>query len=227
MNGKAILFDIGSTLVMGPRYSPNKKITEILGLPDAQSPEIAKIIMRTKFANVDEVCYELNKSYGMNHAKSQKIKDLWLEQERGVEEIPGATETVLFFKGLGFKVGLISDIWVPYFNSFKHACPKIVANADCLTLSFVEGIKKPSTELVNRALNCLNEKPENTIMVGDTYTEDMSPAIQLGLKTVWVLSRIDREKDSIINVLNGFFPKPDQTISNINDTRKLISKTNI
>lgn len=216
-----MLFDIGSTLVMGPGVSPNKLIAQYLELSETGSYDIANIIMRNEFSHPEEACFLLAKHYNIDDELKNKICSLWYEQESGLTEVPGATEVIKYLKAKGYKIGLISDIWVPYFRAFQKECPEIVRGVDSVTLSFKEGIKKPSIELVKKALRALDVLPENTIMVGDTYTEDLQPAFELGLKTIWVLSRPERERLSLVKVLNGLWFTPDYTISQINEITNL------
>src|SRR3990170_3264708 len=152
---KAVLFDIGSTLVNGPELSPAKAIWKIL----------------------------------QNSYHEEQITALWQRQQSEARQIDGATEAVMALKAMGYKIGLISDIWAPYYLSFERACPEIAALTDSFILSFREGIKKPSPALFHRALAAINTRATDTVMVGDTYSNDIEPAIALGLRTVWVLFR--------------------------------------
>ena len=65
-------------------------------------------------------------------------------------------------------------------------------------------------------------------MVGDTYKNDIRPAIDLGMRTVWVLHRPEKEKADLIRVLNGDAPRPDLTLTSIAELKpsKLLSHAN-
>ena len=54
-------------------------------------------------------------------------------------------------------------------------------------------------------------------MIGDTYRNDILPAIQLGLRTIWILHRPDKERPALVDVLNGTLPKPDLTLPSIGE----------
>jgi FMN phosphatase YigB (HAD superfamily) len=219
---ESVLFDIGSTLVMGPNLSPNKELARILDTFDTDADRIGQIIMREEFFSPAEVWQRLRESFS-NIAPShlEKIKELWGRQINDAREIEGATEAVRYLKQHGYKIGLISDIWSPYYHSFEKACPEIAATADAVILSFREGIKKPSHEMFVRALSLLHTTPHRAVMVGDTYKNDLSPAMALGIKTVWVLSRAEREAEALAKVLNGKWPKPDYTIECIAQLKDL------
>jgi len=66
------------------------------------------------------------------------------------------------------------------------------------------------------------------VMVGDTYRNDIRPAIDLGMRTVWVLHRPEKEKADLIAVLNGTSPPPDLTLPSIADLKpsKLLTHAN-
>jgi HAD superfamily hydrolase (TIGR01549 family) len=216
MRIESIFFDIGSTLVTGPNLSPNKEIAKILNLSYIDADQIKKIIMREEFQNPEEVCERLRSLWSeLNFSHEEKIKDLWYRQENEAQEMEGATEVIQYLKSQGYKIGLISDIWVPYYKSFEKICPKIATLVDSATLSFREGLKKPHPGLFEKALSSLKTEPNRAVMVGDTYKNDIRPAIQLGMVTVWVLSRVEQEDEALVNVMNGKWPKPDYTIEHI------------
>lgn len=214
---KAVFFDIGSTLVMGPDSAPHREIERIIGNPCIKARDISQIIMLEDFA--DSRCvFERIKAAFNGHLSihcEDKINDLWQRQECDALEIDGATEVVLALKRRGCKIGLISNIWSPYYRAFRSVCPEIASALDSATLSFREGIKKPDKTMFERALASFSLRPHEAVMVGDTYTNDIAPAIALGMGTVWFLSRLEHERDSLVNVINGEWAKPNLTISHI------------
>ncbi len=48
------------------------------------------------------------------------------------------------------------------------------------------GMKKPDLRIFRLALEQAGCNPQNTIMVGDRLANDIVPARQLGMKTIWV-----------------------------------------
>jgi len=95
--------------------------------------------------------------------------------------------------------------------------PQVVRAADAIVLSFRTGRRKPDNSNFLRVLSDLAAEPYEAVMVGDTYEHDIQPAIELGIHTVWVLSRPDREISSIVGVLNGELPAPSVTVQSISD----------
>lgn len=214
-NVKAFLFDIGSTLISGPHNSPTKQISKILFENDQESESIAHIIMKNDFPGPKHLIDHLSRVYQISLRQSQEIEILWQEQEIAAKEIEGASQTLRALKHKGYKLGVLSDIWKPYYLSFCRACPDILNLLECQILSFREGIKKPSLELLLRAAKGLGATPEETIMVGDTYLQDIKPAIELKFKTVWYLSRPEKETEALREVIMGGLPKPDRVITNL------------
>ncbi|MCG6552795.1 MAG: HAD family hydrolase [Candidatus Magnetominusculus sp. LBB02] len=219
---KGIFFDVGSTLVMGPNLSPNKEIAAMINLQGMDTDTIGKIIMVKELKGPSDVIkFIAGLNIDNGGVLESGIARLWERQENDAVEITGATQTVMSLKRMGYKLGIISDIWVPYYNSVKKACPEIIAAIDSATLSFKEGLKKPDTLLYKRALQSLDLAPDEAVMVGDSYISDIEPAMKLGMTTVWVLSRPERELDSIINVIYGKSQRPDYIIGSISNLIEL------
>ena len=213
----AVLFDIGSTLVQGPDISPVTAVARLLGLGDREKSRVADIIMCRDFDHPGQLCRCLEEALPAGGFPEDVIHRVWSEQETAPGEIPGATGAVRRVKAAGFKVGLISDIWAPYYRGFLAACPELASMVDFAGLSFREGLRKPSIPLLERAVQALGVEPGQTWMVGDTYANDLAPAIQLGMRTVWVLSRPEKEYPAMEGVLKGRLPRPDIIIDTIAD----------
>lgn len=217
---KAAIFDIGATLVTGPEVAPNKVIAAIVR--GATASEIGEVIMTTELESPKHVCRLLEERFGeIDGNASGEIFDLWHAQRTAPVEIAGATDTVLALKSRGLKVGLLSDIWSPYYRGVERALPRVIEAADVIVLSCRTGCRKPSPDNFVRALDELGVRPKEAVMIGDTYSHDIQPAIELGMRTVWVLARPDREVDSIKRILNGECPAPSVTVGSISDVASL------
>lgn len=189
--------------------SPTKQIARLLGLPPEQDRLVGDVIMCREFAGPREVCAALAEVASLNRQHEEALSRLWADQEVAAVEIPGAARAVTRARELGFAVGLVSDIWVPYYQAFLRACPDIAPLVDYAALSFRLGRKKPAEELYRAALEALDADPRRSVMIGDTYEKDILPAKNLGLATIWVLSRPEREYPAMARVLWGEWPRPD------------------
>ncbi|MBF0538080.1 MAG: HAD family hydrolase [Nitrospirae bacterium] len=217
-NLRTVLFDIGSTLVNSPGRSPNTLIAGFLNSPGIGPADVGNIIMREDFKTPDEVYVRLNGAFnGVDPGARQKIVALWATQSDSLANIHVAQDVIRCFKEAGCKVGVVSNMWRPYYEAFKEAAPELLALIDYEALSFKEGYKKPAPEIFLRTLDALNAAPQSTLMVGDTYDNDIAPPMSLGMKAVWVLSRIEHERRPLIGVLNGQLPRPLCCIESISD----------
>lgn len=217
---RAAIFDIGATLVTGPPVAPNKVIAALM---DGVSPsDISSVIMTNELRSAEYVCEALESRFGsLSDIARSEIIDLWYAQTTAPQPIEGAVEAVLTLKERGFMIGLLSDIWNPYYAGVERCIPEVIEAADAIVLSCRSGCRKPAQDNFQLILHDLNAEPDEAVMIGDTYTHDIHPALELGMKTVWVLARPDREADSIIRVLNGDWPTPTLTVPTIADVTGL------
>jgi len=217
---RAAIFDIGATLVTGPPVAPNKVIAALLD--GAGAAEVASVIMTTELTCADGVCSALEARFGTIGREARVgIERLWNMQSSAAVGLDGASDTVLALKRRGLRIGLLSDIWNPYYESVEKALPDVIGAADAIVLSCRTGARKPEPANFVKALDELDVEPCSAVMIGDTYTHDIRPALQLGMRAVWVLARPDREAESIIGVLNGDYPTPTATVSSIAEVAAL------
>ncbi len=215
---QAVLFDIGATLIDGPPASPIRQICQILGLDKRARERIAQLIMCQSLADEQELIRALKRFYPLSWEQENLLVQLWQSQSNCTREIAGATELIRALKERGFKIGLVSNIWVPYYRSFQATCPEIVQMVDFAALSFREGWKKPSPKLLQIAL--ANLGAETAWMVGDTYENDLKPAQNLPVKTVWFLRRPEKEVMAMQKVLLGEWPRPDLIVDSLKKLQK-------
>ena len=221
----AVLFDIGSTLVMGPSVSPNKEVIRRFALTADTAAKVGRLIMCTDFQGPADVCAAIS-GCGIPITKDDCdfVSRLWSDQETAPVPIAGGLEAVQFFKNAGKKIGLLSDIWAPYYRGFARVCPQISDVAEVKHLSFRVGVKKPEAAFFESAIQAMQAAPERILMVGDTYSNDIAPGIQQGMKTAWVLSRAEREVSELIGVIEGRLSRPDVTVASILELQSAVTK---
>ncbi len=211
---KAVVFDIGATLVTGPPVAPNKVIAALID--GASAAEVSSVIMTTELLSAEHACAVLQARFGsLSETAVSGITRLWRSQITAAVGIEGACETAMSIKRRGLKLGLLSDIWNPYYASVQRALPEVVRAADAVVLSCRTGARKPERDNFQAVLDELGLAPGEVVMVGDTYAHDILPAIEMGMPTVWVMARPEREADSIVRILNGENPAPTVTVSHI------------
>ncbi len=217
---RAAIFDIGATLVTGPPVAPNKVIASLLN--GVTSAEVSSVIMTTPLTSAQSVCDTLQARFGKISPNAiSSIQELWNAQCSAARELDGATDTVLALKERGLLIGLLSDIWNPYYESVTKCLPRVIDAADAIVLSCNSGARKPAPDNFREVISRLAVKPEEAVMIGDTYTHDIRPALDMGMGAVWVLARPEREIESITGILNGELPAPTVTVKSIDEVARL------
>jgi len=64
--------------------------------------------------------------------------------------------------------------------------------------SAVEGVRKPDAEIFMRGVKALHLTPEETLVVGDSYSKDILPAEKLGCQTLWLKGKGWTDSDDAI-----------------------------
>ena len=52
--------------------------------------------------------------------------------------------------------------------------------------SAVEGVRKPNPDIFRIAVNRIGVLPADTVMIGDSLSKDILPAMEVGCKTIWL-----------------------------------------
>jgi FMN phosphatase YigB (HAD superfamily) len=216
-----ILFDIGATLMEGPQEVPARRLAAVLAREEEpQYQEIRRLLFGSPYRDVDELAWLICEALQLPLASVRPhLLELWKKQTEEGRPAPGAAETLRSFRDAGWRVGFVSNIWLPYFEAFRSCFPEAGDSEMGFFLSFREGIEKPAAALYERALRWTGEEPGSVIMVGDSYTDDIEPAKSLGLGTVWVMSRPEKERRSLVDVLCGAKAAPDWTVESIDRLR--------
>lgn len=216
----AFFFDIGHTLVTGAEASPRRLLGTALGLNDEQTKLIGKLIMTLPAEEPQAVSEAIAKVLpSLEPFKvAREVGRVWYEQIACVREIPGATPLIRRLKEAGHRVGLISNIWHPFFLGFQKECAEINALVDFEFLSYRTGIKKPSASLYRQAVDAARRQGlERCWMIGDSYELDMAPARLAGMHSLWILCRPERERPLLADILNAKKQAPDGCVPELKD----------
>lgn len=131
-----------------------------------------------------------------------------------------AHDTLRQLKAKGYRLGLISNASnTPDLNRLidRHDLRKYF---DFIVISAEEKIRKPDSRIFQRALNRMEVKPENAIMVGDTLTADILGAQQVGMRAVWITRRAERPEN--LSVMNRI--SPDVTIQDLSSLVSIVDQ---
>jgi HAD superfamily hydrolase (TIGR01549 family) len=111
-----------------------------------------------------------------------------------VQLYPETISVLKTLKNNGLKLGLISN------SAFNYKIPFYKLGLDkyfdIVIFSFEVGLQKPDPEIYKLLLDNLKIKPDEAIMVGDKFLEDVQAPQELGIKGI-LCSRDKNIKDSI------------------------------
>jgi HAD superfamily hydrolase (TIGR01509 family) len=210
------LFDIGSTLIDGPPYGPARRLAEMLGLGKPAVAELEQLLFRTPSESAEHLAQHIAEGIGVEYARAaEECGKLWNAQLTEAYVLPGALDAVARLRTAGIPRAYLSNIWPPFYQHFHRSFE--TESSEPQFLSFRLGLSKPDKEFFRAALRHLNVSPSEIVMIGDTYKNDIQPAIELGMKTIWVLHRPEKETASLVEVLNGTAPRPDLTLNSIGE----------
>lgn len=203
-NIKWLFFDIGSTLV--DETECIKKRCEVI-------IDINNIDIQEFYDKVEE-CAKAD-----NFAVRAAAEYYGVEIPRWygeLEKLYPDTKKVLDTLSKKYKLGVIANqslgtkARLENWNIGKHF-DVIVASAEA-------GCEKPDLKIFNLALDEAKCKPIEAVMIGDRLDNDIIPAKQLGMKTVWVRQGFAKYQ----NVKNAN-EQPDYTIEAIYDLTEILS----
>lgn len=218
---RAIFFDIGSTLVTGPGVGVASRIASKLGLTEFQKEKINWALMTRPFYSAVEAATYLRNELGVAAGGVEHIVDeVWRAQLYEAHVIDGAVECVQSWANAGADICLISNIWRPYQMSAIEALGPALQSiipVERRLYSYAAGAAKPEPAIFLKALQLVGCEPSEAVMIGDSYREDIAPSAALGLKTVWVLRRAEREIANLTSVLNHQTVAPDMAVASVAD----------
>jgi putative hydrolase of the HAD superfamily len=109
---------------------------------------------------------------------------------------------------LKYKLGIVSNFAIPECVSKlleKHGLDVLF---DAVVVSGAVNKRKPSPEIFQKALEKLGVKASEAVFVGDTVDADIQGAKSVGMKTIFIERRPQKEAEQIF---------PDQTIQSLNE----------
>lgn len=169
---KWLFFDVGSTLVDESRVYEDrmKKIAELSGITPQQIYEHAISL------------YRRNKKGDLEIAKQLGIElPKWESQ---YEKLYTDSENCLKRLSRNYEIGIIAN--QPLGTSERLENLGVRKYIDLVIASAEEGVSKPDRRIFEIALERSGCKPENAVMIGDRIDNDIVPAKQLGMKTIWI-----------------------------------------
>jgi HAD superfamily hydrolase (TIGR01549 family) len=238
---KAMLFDMGGTLIEFENSSwevLNQKCTK-KGYDFLKKQKLIDIdyqifeeYLRKEFEevwikynkilkeiNFENMIFSLFKKLNLSLTDSNKKEFMNIYYQPVTEQItliPGAVETLRFYKDNNIKVGLLSNTIFPKrFHLQELNRFGLSRYIDGAIFSSEVGFKKPHPLIFQTALQILDTDPEFAAFVGDRMEEDIQGAQRLGMKTIL---KINGKKASSGNI------HPDAEINNLTELPGAIIK---
>jgi FMN phosphatase YigB (HAD superfamily) len=170
--------------------------------------------------------------YGDLDELSEKIAYFFHSSLQGVEAASGALEALTTVADAGFPQGIIADgqcfTMVQMLRGLQAQGtlpPGRLFQPSAITLSYLEGARKPSKSLYMKAIErfaALGVEPQQVLYVGSRLREDLAVAKSVGLRTVLYAG----DKVSL-RASNGDLRdpavKPDRLMTDLTQIRELLS----
>lgn len=195
---KWLFFDLGSTLIDETDVYKSR----------------CDFAIKAKNLDCDEfmsMVYEKTKTSGTAIKDVAKIYGITLpEWDNSLERLYPETMSILKELSKKYKLGIIANQAMGTQQRINDW--NIGEYFDVVIASAEVGCSKPDLRIFNLALEQAGCKPEETVMIGDRLDNDIIPAKQIGMKTVWVVQGFAKFK-SIDNEIE----QPDYTIESIGE----------
>jgi len=114
-----------------------------------------------------------------------------------------------------YKLGIVSNFAIPECVMKLLAAHQLTELLDVVIVSAAVNKRKPSPEIFQAALQKLQIAPENAVFVGDTVDADIKGANEVGMHTVYIERRIQKDLEQNC---------PDVTVKNLNELPSAIEK---
>lgn len=212
-----VFFDIGATLIAGPAITPAQQIATALGLNDIAHQQLNRLLLTSRVETPVVLARMLAKTYSIPKRTATKLAiAVWRSQTEVPEAIIGGVELLSTLRTVGVQYGFISNIWFPYAATFYQLYGHL-AESRFTFFSFYLGLTKPNLNIFRYAIAATGSLPQTCVMVGDSYNNDMYPATTLGMKTVWVLHRLEQELSKLKRVERKELPTPNHIVFSLTE----------
>jgi HAD superfamily hydrolase (TIGR01662 family) len=237
---RAVLVDLGDTLVHLSRpwdgvFQDNLEslytYLKSAGLK-SDSQDFAKIFIR-EFEKASATSQFYKVEIPIQNIVSKVLRSAKLEHESGLVQnaivafyrpeieswqlYPDTVQTLTELRRNGFRLGLIS-------NSKSDYAVRMILERHDLTQFFgvilssaAVGLRKPRSDIFEKALAALDTKPSEAVFVGDSLQADMIGARTAGMRSIHILRK---------PVDHPHFVHPDVTVNNLNEALDQITSWN-
>jgi HAD superfamily hydrolase (TIGR01549 family) len=221
---KAVIFDLGSTLVYSkdpwpPIYEQaDRALVEVLCQAGF---EIDQAAFYTEFGGFIRSYYDKHSSDNLEQTTFSVLRDVlsW----KGFQSVPDpvlraalaamyavtqqnwyleedAIPTLETLISHGYRLGLISNTSDD--NNVQGIVDRwgIRSFFETILTSAALGIRKPDPRIFQVALDRFGVQPEAAAMIGDSLEADMLGAIQTGIYSIWIIRRVQIQEEGELEV---------------------------
>ncbi len=223
---KAVLFDMFDTLMMIEKdhafYSPAvRSMHHYLWQNGVQVPfgTFRDAYIKARDALYEDADQKMEEPHFDLRVKNA-LKDLGFNKEAESSLVQGATDAfskefmnyvridndavqVLSQLAKNYRLGIVSNFAIPECVTQLLEQHKLDCLFELVVVSAAVNRRKPSPEIFNYTLNKMQLSPTEAVFVGDTVDADIKGAQQVGLRTVYIERRPQKELETV---------KPDETI---------------
>lgn len=167
-----LFFDVGSTIV-DEHFAYERRLREIADNSN------------TPFSSVYSAAIEFCKQNKKGDHEVAKLLGVGLTKWHSEDETLYADASeCLENLSAKYKIGIIAN----QLPGTKERLEKfgVLQYIDLVVASAEEGVSKPDKRIFEIALKRSNCKPSNAVMIGDRIDNDIIPAKQMGMHTIWV-----------------------------------------
>lgn len=205
---KAVLFDLGDTLLEFGKFSTTRAFLEgaratYAFLQDHGQPVSCfawyflrnLVRLRTQYLIADlthrdfdslEVLQAVGAKLGVKLSREDWEQFAWLWYEplsRRARIEPGLEESLARLTRMGLKLGIVSNTFVNRASLERHL--QLLGLLEFFPVqlySYEYHVRKPSTEIFRIAAGKIAERPQNILFVGDRIDNDVLPALESGMR---------------------------------------------
>jgi len=204
---KAVLFDFWGTLAENGTRSPTREAQKIVRARMHYREFIVpfeEAFFTTKWATQEEGFRAVFERFNLvpHPIALEKLVGLWNKNKLLATLYPDTEEVLKTLKEKGFKLGLLSNT-DNFSVDFVLDKFKLRDYFDVVVLSYDVGMLKTNPEMFKIALEKLDIKPEEAIMVGDSLETDIPGAKAAGVEAILVDRRGMREYTPKVSELKG------------------------
>ena len=146
------------------------------------------------FSDFDQKRIELAKQGYDGNSEAIKFFGLTKTPWHSEDEIPFADvpETLKLLKIRGYNLGIIANQTIG--TAQRLDAWGLLEYFDVVAASAELGVAKPDPLIFGKALQLAGCQPQNAVMVGDRLDNDIIPAKNLGMRTVWIRNGLSRHQ---------------------------------